>query len=69
MVSWWWLLLAFWIGGALGLALGALAAVSRRAGADEPEEPEAREPWSDDRGGAPPHAGSGARRGGTVPRG
>ena len=70
MVSAWWLLVAFWIGGVLGLVLGAMAALARRgARQDEPEEPDPQEHWGDDRGGAPPHAGSGARRGGTVPRG
>jgi ABC-type nitrate/sulfonate/bicarbonate transport system permease component len=31
MVSAWWLLVAFWIGGLLGLVLGALLATARRA--------------------------------------
>jgi hypothetical protein len=69
MVSAWWLLVAFWVGGVLGLVLGVLTATARRAQDEAQEEGESLERWSDERGGAPPHAGSGARHGGTVPRG
>lgn len=46
VVSGWWLLVAFWAGGALGLVLGATAAVSRRAedAMDRSEAARRREP-------------------------
>lgn len=49
MVSAWWLLVAFWIGGLLGMALTALMTASRNRDDDGPrsgdEPPLERPPW------------------------
>lgn len=69
MVSAWWLLVAFWIGGVLGLVLGVLIASARRSRRDDAEQEEALERWIEEHGELPPHAANGTQRhGGTVPR-
>ncbi|MDZ5459422.1 hypothetical protein [Azohydromonas lata] len=65
MVSVWWLLVAFWVGGVLGLLLGAVAALSRaprEGGKGIPDD--RREPRM-----PPPGPSRHAHGGGAVPRG
>jgi hypothetical protein len=54
MVSAWWLLVAFWVGGVLGLLLGAVAAAARhpREDGEDGDNPERQR---DDGGGASTH--------------
>lgn len=65
MVSAWWLLVAFWVGGVLGLLLGAVAALSRTPREGGPGIPDdRREPRM-----PPPNHGRHAHGGGAFPRG
>jgi hypothetical protein len=55
MVSAWWLLVAFWVGGVLGLLLGAVAAAAARHPREDAEDGDGPQRQRDDGGGASAH--------------